>query len=87
MWTFVQKKKYKAWIWLCYSKVTNKILAVHIGDKGKDSAKKLIDQIPNIEIYCTDNWDTYNFEIKDSKTRETGERNTQDMNDLILEFE
>jgi len=40
MWTFVQKKKQKAWIWLCYSKITKRILAVHIGDRGKYSAKK-----------------------------------------------
>jgi hypothetical protein len=48
MWTFVQKKKQKAWIWLCYSKMTKRILAVHIGNRGKDSAKKLIDQVPNM---------------------------------------
>jgi insertion element IS1 protein InsB len=69
MWTFVQKKKQKAWIWLCYSKMTKKILAVHIGNRGKDSAKKLIDQVPNMKIYCTD----------DPETREIGKRNTQDI--------
>ena len=79
MWTFVQKKKQKAWIWLCYSKMTKKILAVHIGDRGKYSAKKLIDQVPNMKIYCTDNWDAYNFGIQDSETREIGKRNTQDI--------
>ena len=79
MWTFVQKKKQKAWIWLCYSKMTKRILAVHIGDRGKYSAKKLIDQVPNMKIYCTDNWDAYNFGIKDPETREIGKRNTQDI--------
>ena len=79
MWTFVQKKKTKAWIWLCYSKMTKKILAVHIGNRGKESAKKLIDQVPNMKIYCTDNWDAYNFGIKDPNTREIGKRNTQDI--------
>ena len=28
--------------------MTKRILAVHIGDRGKYSAKKLIDQVPNI---------------------------------------
>ncbi len=79
MWTFVQKKKQKAWIWLCYSKMTKRILAVHIGDRGKYSAKKLIDQVPNMKIYCTDDWDAYNFGIVDSATREIGKRNTQDI--------
>jgi len=30
--------------------MTKKILAVHIGDRGKYSAKKLIDQVPNIVL-------------------------------------
>ena len=79
MWTFVQKKKQKAWIWLCYSKMTKKILAVHIGNRGKDSAKKLIDQVPNMKIYCTDDWDAYGCAIEDPETREIGKRNTQDI--------
>ena len=79
MWTFVKKKKQQAWIWLCYSKMTKRILAVYIGDRGKYSAKKLIDQVPNMKIYCTDNWDAYNFGIKNPETREVGKRNTQDI--------
>ncbi len=76
MWTFVQKKKQKAWIWLCYSKMTKKILAVHIGNRGKGSAKKLIDQVPNMKIYCTDDWDAYGCAIEDPEAREIG---TQDI--------
>jgi insertion element IS1 protein InsB len=79
MWTFVQKKKQKAWIWLCYSKITKKILAVHIGNRGKESAKKLINQVPNMKIYCTDDWDAYGCAIEDPETREIGKRNTQDI--------
>ena len=79
MWTFVQKKKQKAWIWLCYSKMTKKILAVHIGNRGKESAQKLIDQVPNMKIYCTDDWDAYGCAIEDPETREIGKRNTQDI--------
>ena len=79
MWTFVQKKSQKAWIWLCYSKITKRILAVHIGNRGKESAKKLIDQVPNMKIYCTDDWDAYGCAIEDPETREIGKRNTQDI--------
>ena len=79
MWTFVQKKAQKAWIWLCYSKMTKKILAVHIGNRGKESAKKLIDQVPNIKIYCTDDWDAYGCAIEDPEKREIAKRNTQDI--------
>jgi insertion element IS1 protein InsB len=79
MWTFVQKKADKAWIWLCYSKMTKKILAVHIGNRGKESAKELINQVPNMKLYCTDNWDAYNAAIEDPNRREIGKRNTQDI--------
>jgi insertion element IS1 protein InsB len=86
MWTFVQKKKQKAWIWLCYSKMTKKILAVHIGDRGKYSAKKLIEQVPNMKIYCTDDWDAYSFAIEDFQNREIGKKNTQDIERFNLKM-
>ena len=76
---FVQNKCQRAWIWLCYSKVTHKILAVHIGNRGKKLAKKLIEQVPNMKIYCTDNWYAYNSAIEDTYTHEIGKRNTQDI--------
>ncbi|MFK5976049.1 MAG: IS1 family transposase [Sulfurovum sp.] len=79
MWTFVQKKKTKAWIWLCYSKMTKKILAVHIGDRSAVSAGKLIEQVPNMKIYCTDNWNAYAKVIVNPQTHEIGKRNTQDI--------
>jgi len=35
------KKKQKKWIWLCISKVTKRILAVYIGDRGENSATRV----------------------------------------------
>jgi len=64
--------------------MTKKILAVHIGNRGKDSAKKLIDQVPDMKIYCTDDWDAYGCAIEDPQTREIGKRNTQDIERLNL---
>ncbi len=32
-----------------------------------------------MKIYCSDNWDAYNFTIKLPKTREIGKQNTQDI--------
>ena len=59
--------------------MTKKILAVHIGNRGKESAKKLIEQVPNMKIYCTDDWDAYGSAIENPETREIGKRNTQDI--------
>jgi len=78
MWTFVANKKQKAWIWLGYSNMSKKILAVHIGNRDKYSAEKLISQIPNMKIYCTDDWHAYDGVI-DKDKREIGKRNTQDI--------
>ena len=39
----------------------------------------MINQVPNMKIYCTDDGDAYNFGIKDPETREIGKRNTQDI--------
>jgi insertion element IS1 protein InsB len=78
MWTFVGKKEEKSWIWLVYSKMTQRVLGVYIGNRGQESAKKLIEQVENMKLYCTDNWDAYNKAIDGSK-REIGKRNTQDI--------
>jgi IS1 family transposase len=56
--------------------MTKKILAVHIGNRGKESAKKLINQVPNMKIYCTDDWDAYGCAIEDPEKREIGKCNT-----------
>ncbi|HIP34194.1 MAG TPA: IS1 family transposase [Bacteroidia bacterium] len=52
-------------MWLCYFKTTKKILAFHIGNRGKKSSKKLIKQVLNMKMCCTDNWDAYGCAIKD----------------------
>ena len=35
--------------------------------------------VVRVKIYFTNNWDAYNFGIKDLGTREIGKRNTQDI--------
>ena len=39
----------------------------------------MIEQVPNMKIYCTDNWYAYNSAIEDTNTHEIGKRNTQDI--------
>ena len=58
--------------------MTKKILAVHIGNRSKQSAKKLISQVPNMQIYCTDDWSAYDYAI-DPDNREINKKNTQDI--------
>jgi insertion element IS1 protein InsB len=46
LWSFVQKKTEPHWVWLAMDKQTRQILAFHIGDRSRDSAKQLWAKIP-----------------------------------------
>lgn len=62
MWSFVQKKANKQWIWIAYEPVQRLVLAFHIGGRGVASAKRLWQKIPaNLKnaTFETDDWDAY----------------------------
>jgi insertion element IS1 protein InsB len=44
----VQKKSNPPWLWLAMDKQTRQILAFHVGDRSRDSAKQLWANIPAI---------------------------------------
>ena len=41
MWSFVKKKANKQWIWIAMDATTRQIIAFHVGDRSRDSAKEL----------------------------------------------
>jgi len=62
-WAFVRKKINKRWLWLALSRATHQVVAYFIGDRTKESCKKLEGRIP--ERYketfkFSDLWDAYN---------------------------
>ena len=62
LWSFVQKKKRKQWIWVVYDPVHRLVVAMHIGGRGVRDAKKLWRKIPETLRHCTfetDDWDAY----------------------------
>ena len=63
MWSFVGKKSNKQWIWIALDTHTRQIIAFHVGDRGRDSAKELWEKIPHIykqhATFYTDKWDAY----------------------------
>ena len=62
MWSFVQKKKNKRWIWIAFDPVLKVVIAYHIGNRGEQDAKKLWGKIPKRLRGCkfeTDDWDAY----------------------------
>jgi len=46
MWSFVSKKENKQWIWLAIDAKTGQVIAFHVGDRSKESAKALWRNIP-----------------------------------------
>ena len=63
MWSFVGNKKNKVWIWLALDVKTREIVGVFMGDRTKESAKKLWKSLPPVYRQCavcyTDFWDAY----------------------------
>ena len=63
LWSFVQKKANKQWIWIAMDTETRQVIAFHIGDRRRDSAKELWDKIPLVNreqaIFHTDQYDAY----------------------------
>jgi len=46
MWSFVQKKANKQWIWIAMDATTRQIIAFHVGDRSHESGKALWANIP-----------------------------------------
>ena len=62
LWSFVQKKKRKRWIWVAYDPVHRLVVACHIGGRGIKSARKFWLKIPSALRSCyfeTDHWEAY----------------------------
>lgn len=63
MWSFVQKKAYKQWIWIAMDAKTRQIMAFHVGDRSRDSAKQLWAKIPlayrEQATFHTDQYEAY----------------------------
>jgi len=63
MWSFVCKKSNKQWIWIALDAKTRQVIAFHVGDRSKESARQLWDKIPDAyrkhATFYTDLYDSY----------------------------
>jgi insertion element IS1 protein InsB len=48
MWSFVQKKGNKQWLWLAMDAVTRQVIAFHVGDRSRKSGEQLWAKIPEV---------------------------------------
>jgi insertion element IS1 protein InsB len=63
MWSFVQKKANKQWIWIAMDVNTRQVIAFHVGDRSRDSATGLWAKIPLVyreqATFHTDRYEAY----------------------------
>ena len=63
MWSFVNDKGNKQWIWLALDVATREIIGVYIGDRSEHGARQLWNSLPGVYRQCavayTDFWDAY----------------------------
>jgi len=83
LWSFVGNKGNKQWVWLAIDRETRQIIAFHVGDRSKNSAKQLWEKIPEVyrnkAVFYTDEYDSYVGVIPESQhrpvTKGTGKTN------------
>ena len=63
MWSFVQKKANKQWMWIAMDAKTRQIIAFHVGDRSGESGKALWANIPLVyreqATFHTDQYEVY----------------------------
>ena len=48
LWSFVDHKGNKQWVWLAIDVKTREVIGCHIGDRSKASAQALWDSLPSV---------------------------------------
>ncbi len=76
MWSFVDNKDNKQWVWLALDAVTREIVGVYIGARDEKSAQGLWDSLPGVYRQCaiayTDFWAAYAAVLPSKRHRAVG---------------
>jgi insertion element IS1 protein InsB len=76
LWSFVDNKKNKQWVWLALDVTTREIVGVYIGDRDEKAAKKLWDSLPPVYRQCavayTDYWAAYGAVLPSQRHQAVG---------------
>lgn len=63
LWSLVDSKGNKQWVWLALDVQTREIIGMHIGSRGRESAQALWESLPPLYRQCavfyTDEWEAY----------------------------
>ena len=76
MWSFVDHKGNKQWVWLAMDEKTREIVGVYIGNRDRNAAKQLWLSLPGVYRQCavvyTDFWEAYEKVIPAKRHRAVG---------------
>jgi len=76
MWSFVNNKGNKQWIWLAMDRNTREIVGVYVGSRDKTGAQGLWDSLPPVYRQCaiayTDFWEAYASVFPSKRHRPVG---------------
>ena len=76
LWSFVDNKGDKQWVWLAINAKTREIVGVHIGDRSEHAAKALWQSLPPVYRQCavcyTDFWEAYEQVLPSKRHRAVG---------------
>ena len=60
MWSFVQSKAQRIWIWIALCRRTKQVVAYHLGDRDKKSFKEFYNKVPVDYANCLSTSDGFN---------------------------
>ena len=76
LWSFVDHKGNKQWVWLAIDERTREIVGVYIGQRDRAAARKLWASLPGVYRQCavvyTDFWEAYETVIPSKRHRAVG---------------
>jgi insertion element IS1 protein InsB len=63
LWSFVGRRADKQWLWLAFDKESRQVLAFYVGDRSRESARKLWRRLPapyrERATFYSDDWEAY----------------------------
>lgn len=81
MWSFVGSKQNQLYIWLAIDRKTREIVGCFIGDRTRNSARKLWHSLPSVYRQCavaySDFWQAYQTVIPSTRHRAVGKESGQ----------
>lgn len=80
LWSYVQKKSNKKWVWIALCRRTRQVVAFYVGDRSEKSCQAVWDLVPDCYkngIIYSDFWEAYQKVLKDEKHYAVGKDSGQ----------